>query len=143
MKKLFITLAMLSMVFAGCQKNELTAPENSSNESGKEVFIASVEEFEAQTKTSMNADRQVVWSAGDRLAIFQGSSLADEYQLKEASAGLANGSFVCVADKSEVNGDFSAGTELPCNVAFYPYSDDLILVGKMVEDAGTTFQLLL
>lgn len=130
MKRLILSLATLAAMFAGCQKHELEGTAHDE----KQAFVASVEGFGAQTRTSLAPGNYVVWSSGDCLAIFQGSSIADEYILAEGSAGLNSGSFKWVADNSTVNGDFSAGTELPCNVAFYPYSDDLNLTGDMEEN---------
>ena len=126
MRKLNILFTAMAWLFAGCHKPELVdhVTENLS-------FEATVEDFDIQTKTSLAPGNYVVWSSGDCLAIFQGSSIADEYILAEGSAGLNSGSFRWVADNNTVNGDFSAGTELPCNVAFYPYSADLTLTGDM------------
>ena len=72
------------------------------------MFSASVEEFAAQTKTALAPGNYVVWSAGDRLAIFQGSAIADEYKLAEGSEGLNGGSFQWVAKDNVVNGNFIA-----------------------------------
>ena len=128
MKKSFVSLAAMLLLLAGCQKPELvdTVGDNS-------AFEASFEAFDCQTKTSMNSSRKLVWSKGDRLAVFQGSSLADEYMLVESYAGKMNGDFAVVKDNSPVNGNFSAGSELPCNVAIYPYSDGLTLEGSVFE----------
>ena len=86
----------------------------------------------------MTSDKHVVWSAGDQAAIFQGSTLADRYEATESSAGQGNAIFEIIADNSTVNGNFSAGTELPCNVAVYPYADGLSLAGEVLQE-GTTY----
>lgn len=86
----------------------------------------------------MNSEKQVVWSSGDHLAIFQGSTLANEYRVSESSAGKTNGSFTRVIGSGD---DFYAGTELPCNVAFYPYVGDLTLSGAAVEDQGVVYSI--
>ena len=135
MKKIVITMATAAMtLFAGCQKPEVDAPVESDD-----VFTASVEEFDAQTKTAMNENRRIVWSTGDRLSIFQGSTIADEYVLADGSAGLSSGSFKWVSKDNEVNSDFGAGFELPCNVAFYPYAEGLLLDGDMLEDGKKVY----
>jgi uncharacterized protein (TIGR02145 family) len=105
---------------------------------GSTAFEASAEVFVPQTKTSMTSDKHVVWSAGDQAAIFQGSTLADRYEATESSAGQGNAVFEIIADNSTVNGNFSAGTELPCNVAVYPYADGLSLAGEVLQE-GTTY----
>ena len=77
MKKVFMTLAAVAAVFAGCQKPELDVQVENVV---KDTFTASMENFEAETKTALNG-LSVVWSDGDQLAIFQGSTLADKYEL--------------------------------------------------------------
>ena len=136
MKKLILLVVMAAMALVGCQKSELVGPTGSND-----VFTATVEGFCSQTKTSLTPENYVVWSADDRLAIFQGSAIADEYKLAEGSEGLNGGSFQWVAKDNVVNGDFNAGTELPCNVAFYPYSQRLILKGDMQDDGKKIFTL--
>jgi len=124
----------MAIAVASCQKSETAFPVS-------EQFTATVESFESQTKTSMTPEKYVVWSQNDRLAIFQGSTLADEYKVADASVGSANGTFSIVTDASDINGDFSAGTELPCNVAFYPFADDLSLTGSVLEDEGPVYEI--
>ena len=136
MKKLILLVVMAVMALAGCQKSEVVVLTESNG-----AFTASVEEFSAQTKTALTPENYVVWSSGDRLAIFQGSAIADEYQLAEGSAGLSGGSFKWVAKDNVVNDDFSAGTELPCNVAYYPYSQGMILKGDMQDDGKKIFTI--
>ena len=134
MKKITLSLAVAVIALASCQKPETALPV-------AEQFSASVESFESPTKTSMTPEKYVVWSQNDRLAIFQGSTLADEYKVSDASVGKANGTFSIVADDSNINGDFSAGTELPCNVALYPYADDLTLTGSALDDEETIYEI--
>ena len=135
MKKIVIALALAALL-AGCQKPEVECPVESND-----LFTASVEEFDAQTKTSMTENRRIVWSAGDRLSIFQGSTIADEYVLADGSAGLISGSFKWAGRDNEVNSDFGAGFELPCNVAFYPYAEGLLLDGDMLDDGKQTYTI--
>ena len=130
MKKIVLALAAVA-VLAGCQKPEVEVPVESND-----VFTASVEEFGAQTKTALASGNHVVWSAGDHIAIFQGSTLANEYEITESSAGKANATFTRVMSSGN---DFYAGTELPCNVAFYPYAEGLCLEGDMSADGKKAY----
>ena len=133
MKYRSLILVLSAIFMAGCQSLE------TSNQITDEVpFTASSESFQLQTRTSMNSEKQVVWSSGDHLAIFQGSTLANEYRVSESSAGKTNGTFTCVIGSGD---DFYAGTELPCNVAFYPYVADLTLSGAAVEDQGVAYSI--
>lgn len=134
MKYRSLILALSAIFMAGCQFLE------TSNQIIDEVpFTASSESFQPQTKTSMTQDRQVVWSQGDRLAIFQGATIADEYLVTDASAGKTNATFNIVNGNSQLNGSFSAGTEVSCNVALYPYAEDLSLVASALDEEETTF----
>jgi hypothetical protein len=45
-----------------------------------------------------------------------------------------------VSDNSGLNGGFSAGTEVPCNVALYPYAEGISLLGASL-DAGTAYKI--
>lgn len=136
MKKIAFMLAMSALLLASCQKND-----ELSLVSENEVFTASVESFDAQTKTSMTQNRQVVWSSNDRLAIFQGSTIADEYKATDASAGKSNAIFDIVSDNSEVNGSFSAGVEVSRNIALYPYADNLSLEASTLDDEGSAYEI--
>ena len=116
---MFMSLAAVAAVFAGCQKPELeVAPVEV-----KDAFTASVENFDA-TKTALDGNH-VVWSADDQLAIFQGFGVADLYEIADASAGSSSAKFVYKT--SGLGDDFYGGVEMndPRNVAFYPYAEGL------------------
>ena len=138
MKRFIFGLTFLATMFAGCQ----TEPLNEPLIVGSSVFDASTEVFVPQTKTSMTSDRLVVWSRNDRLAIFQGSTVADEYLVSDASVGNTNATFNIVTDNKEINGSFSAGTEVACNIAFYPYSANLSLASSALDDNKTLFKIV-
>ena len=128
MKKIIVSLAMFAAVFAGCQKSEVVDPAESVEQVAKQ-FVAVVEDFDSETKTSMDSNRDVLWSSGDRIAVFKGSTLGEEFLLEGESAGHKEGIFNNVATGS--TGDvFFAGTEISCNIGFYPYSSNYVLVAK-------------
>ena len=131
MKKIVLALA-LTAVLAGCQKQEVTETVVS------DKFNATVENFELCTKTAMNPDKQVVWSSGDCIALFRGSSLASKYKVSDSSVGKTNGVFSLVEKPGD---DFYAGNELPCNVAFYPYSESVVLSGTLLEEQGNAYKI--
>ena len=109
-------MAMVAASFASCQKPALDEPVEVND-----TFTASIEEYGSQTKTSMNTEKQTLWSVGDRVAIFRGKTTACEYKLTDESADSQSGTF------KWVSGDKTTGADVPCNVAYYPYADGLAL----------------
>ena len=98
----------------------------------RDIFNASVESFDDDTRTSLTAGLDVAWSEGDQLTIFRGNHLGDKYQIMNEYAGKPYGDFELVEENS-TGDNFSSGTELPANVAIYPYSENLA-IAKNVED---------
>lgn len=127
MQKILLSICLLSLAIVGCQQEFVeSAPEMKE----PAVFISETEEFELETKTALNSNRSVVWCAGDQLAIFQGSTIADKYQVRDSDAGSTNAHFSYVKEQGVVNGDFFAGTEtqIGTNIAIYPYEKNLSCV---------------
>lgn len=124
MHKVLLSICLLSLAIVGCQQEFV---ESAPQKPAPAVFISETEEFKAETKTSLNSNRSVVWCAGDQLAIFQGSTIADKYQVRDTDAGSTNAHFSYVKEQGTVNGDFVAGTEtqIGTNIAIYPYEKNL------------------
>lgn len=119
---LYICLSIV-LILSGCQTDPLREDMTPKGESD---FIATIENFDSQTKTSLTPENKIVWSSGDRLAIFQGSTIADTYAVNESFVGKSEGSFSLVSDNSgSLNSDFSSGMEIPANIAIYPYMEGL------------------
>lgn len=116
MKKFLIPLACLAMV-AGCQ--EIVVPEE--GPSGL-TFTSTMEDFSAGTKTSLFENRLVHWSQDDAIALFNGLSLADKYQVDDASVGTTEGRFTLTAS----NPDSGSAIGIHSNVAVYPYQEKMI-----------------
>lgn len=134
MKKIIVSLAMAAALLAGCQKSEMVDPLESV-ESVMPVakqFVATVEDYDSDTKTSMNSNREVLWSKGDRLAIFDGSTLGSEFVLADECDGQQTGVFNLVSNAS-LGDAFFAGTEISCTIALYPYSRNYSL---RIKDGG-------
>ena len=136
MKKIIVSAIILTSLLSCEDLKENEAPMLDTT-----MFEASMEDFSADTKTFRTQRNNIVWSEGDNLAVFQGCSVADKYQLIPATAGTSNGKFTIVSDNSgEVNGDFDAGMEITANIAFYPYAEGLSCVkaeSEYVEDIST------
>ncbi len=118
---------MMAVALAGCQETIVLSEK-------VETFEAIVEGFEGNTRTSIDNQKNILWSENDRLAIFQGCSVADKYQVTAETVGTGNGTFELIADNSsDVNDDFNSGVEIATNIALYPYAD-----GLSVSNANVT-----
>lgn len=133
MKKVIISLVTAILTIVSCQRQELLELVE------LDKFTASVEShISGDTKTSMNSNKQIVWSKEDCIAVFPGSTLAKKYQVTDESVGQTNAEFVLAKSVGE---SFYAGSELLCNVAFYPYSTTLVLSGTLLEGKGTAYKV--
>lgn len=120
MRKLYyLAMAVMLTAMVGCQKDDEII--NVQNNVLK-TFYATFENG-AETRTSLDADNNVLWSTGDQISVFAGST--------------ANNSFILKAGENTTYGEFkvnslSAGTEsngststLSANVAYYPYDSNV------------------
>lgn len=121
---------IMAVALAGCQETIVLSEK-------VETFEAIVEGFEGNTKTSIDNQKNILWSENDRLAIFQGCSIADKYQVTAETAGTGNGTFELIADNSgDVNDDFNSGVEIATNIALYPYADGLSVSNTNVTNGN-------
>ena len=134
MKKLLTILCTaLLLAVTGCQQVEPL--EESAVVTGAE-FAAQIEEFGDGTKTSLAGGNSVVWSSGDQIAIFQGRSIADRYQVDEDHVGTRSGTFKIVA-----HGEGNAASSFLTNIALYPYEEDLRCVPTVEDGEVTSYQI--
>ena len=120
MKKRFVYSFLAALAVCSCQVEEIdeTAKE-STLEVIKEakVFTAIIDETTSpETRTSLDAEGNVLWKQGDQVSIFAGSTINEQYQVTDASDGKTAASLNKVSDPG-----FVAGTDIDHNVAFYPY----------------------
>ncbi len=127
MKKPFTILcASILLAAIGCRQIEPLVEQELSD--GPE-FTAHIEDFDVPSKTSLAKGSSVVWSSGDQVAIFQGTSVADRYQVKNESVGTKNGIFTIIA-----KGDGSPASTFQTNIALYPYEEGLECT-PVIEDS--------
>lgn len=88
------------------------------------VFTAVIEDgfSGGETRTSLDADGNVLWKRGDQVSIFAGSTVNEQYQVSDASDGKTSASLEKVSGTG-----FVAGVEIENNVAFYPYAARVLL----------------
>ena len=99
-------------------------------------FSAEIEAFGSDTKTALAYGNSVVWSAGDQLAIFQGKSVADKYQVKSDWVGTTSGTFEIVA-----NGTGTPAATFETNIAVYPYEENLDCTPITENGAVVSYQI--
>lgn len=122
-------LMLILLAATSCRQHEPLIEQELSD--GPE-FTAQIEEFDVLSKTLLANGNSVVWSAGDQIAIFQGKSVADRYQVKEEFVGTKNGIFTIVA-----KGDGSPASTFQTNIALYPYEEGLECT-PVIEDSEVT-----
>ena len=126
-------ILMILLLVVACQQVEpLIEPEPAV---GPE-FSAQIEAFGSDTKTALAYGNSVVWSTDDQVAIFQGESVADKYQVKSDRVGMTSGVFEIVA-----NGSGTSTETFQTNVALYPYQDGLICSSIVEDEVLTSYQI--
>ena len=123
MKKVFVYSLLTILAITGCQTQELERlnPEDNNEvliQKDSKVFTAVIDDdFNAETKTSLDGEGNVLWKRGDQVSIFAGSTVNEQYQVSDDSDGKT----AATLNKIPA-GDFVAGTDIDNNVAFYPYA---------------------
>ena len=138
MKQLLtILFTALFLLLGACQQVELPMEEAApqGGVTGPE-FSAKIEDFGAETKTALANGSSVVWSAGDQIAIFQGTEAADTYQVDEKCVGTTEGRFGIVA-----KGESLAGDVFDANIAIYPYQAGLTVTPVVEDGQPTAYQI--
>ena len=112
---LLVTLAICS-----CQEEKLDI-----NNLEPSRFTASIEDNYSGglTKTSLDEHGNVLWTKGDKVSIFAGNTVNEQYQVTDDSDGKASASLDKVASSG-----FVAGSEIDNNVAYYPYASGISIV---------------
>ena len=117
MKKLLLFVLPACLAFA-CQTFEPALQEPLSDE----IYVSM--EGICATRTSMDENNNVLWSAGDQLVAFMQTTLPCRYQIKEQYVGSNAGGFTKVDEPADGD-DLETGSELGHNVILYPYSSEV------------------
>ena len=132
MVRILLILALLILA-AACQQVE---PLSETMVAEGPEFTAENEGFDAQTRTELAYGNSVVWSSGDNIAVFQGSSVADKYIVKNDYVGSKSGAFSIVE-----NGKGTSSASFQANIAVYPYTDELTCTPVIQNGAVTSYQI--
>ena len=131
MKKIVWAVFAAMATISSCQIEE---PYNDEALCDNDIFYAAICD-EGSSKTVMDENNNIRWSAGDQLVIFKKTSVGLKYQIQDSYVGKTFGYFSKVTSLSGSD-DFGAGMTLDHNVAYYPY-----LSGVSAEKRNTGYEL--
>ena len=94
MKKVFYLVAVATLAFISCQKQDINPTDNDTP--GKPLtFKASIEQLAETTKATINNDNQLVWAENDLIGIYfpDWGDKNQPFRLDAADAGQTDGTF--------------------------------------------------
>ena len=136
MKRIYFKLALGLSLLSGCQILEQPQDTGYHESVSEPEFEVQLEGCNDATKTALTSERSIIWSAEDQLAVFQGHSVADTYQVKPDCVGTSHGNFEIVTQA-----DGEAEAELQANVAIYPYQAGLECLPVSENGAVISYQI--
>ena len=120
MKRIIYYLS-IALIVAGCYE-EITP------DMTDDGFVAVIEDFADETKTSLTSGNYVAWSEDDRIGVFQGVSTPDCFQVAYNSVGSTKASF----DAVSTSGSSGYDKEYKENIAIYPYNSKVACLTNKV-----------
>lgn len=114
MKKLIIIAAALTL--GACSQFEEFDAAPSCTVEAPTTIEASIEKPQSDTRTYVDNENMLHWTAGDQISYFPGIAANVQYRFK-GETGATGGSF------EKLTSDAVTGTELNCNYAVYPYNE--------------------
>lgn len=129
MKQFKFSAFLLAVLCLSCQEEvslgnlDAAGPQDSAI-----VFKAESEPYEVKTSC---LDGDILWNAGDRISVFQGSDANGLYQVTAESAGSTSAELVPVPE-----GGSAEGSVFDANIAVYPYSSD-----NSVQQNGEVYEV--
>ncbi len=133
MKRNLVLLFVGASMVMACQQNQIDVQQMEDD-----VFYAAIENDD-QTRTTLDENNNVMWSANDQLTIFKKSSINSKYQVASSSAGKTTGTFTKVYAGND--DEFTAGGELDHNVAVYPYQEQLAVSRADDADLASRYEI--
>lgn len=129
--RLIAAASIAVSAMTGCQEEQFRGDMDPDN------YYASVETFDGKTKTALGADRSVVWSADDRIAVFENGT-GTAYQILDSYVGKSSGEFSLVEGLTTDG----ASDDADVTVAAYPFDEGLNMFAvseDTYEITGLTF----
>lgn len=125
MKKFFYLISILAFSsFFSCQ-NEMTVLDDSLGNAVMEISASIENEMGSRTQLDGAQNNGVVWSSNDKLSVFLGNTMNQEFTL-ESGAGEGNATFKGSGDMY-INAGTETNVETQANVAYYPFASDVSL----------------
>ena len=124
MKKYFSLICLLTILFCGCNQEELV--NNQSTTSENRTFTASFEQKES--RTYIEEGNLLRWTEGDQISLFIGSTFNNQYQF-DGETGDNASTF------SPVSQSAGTGNALNAHYAVYPYASDVEIAKEGVITA--------
>lgn len=121
-----IAAVVASLIAVSCSRIE-----NNEELSAARKFHASFETPASVTKTYLDSDHKLLWTADDRLSVFEGNTYNQQYRYT-GQTGETSADF----EKVQTSG-FHSGNELDANYSIYPYLSD----NKISNDGTMTISL--
>ena len=126
MKRLFILLATLPLLLCGCSSFD------GQNDTPIQPLTKEVQAgFAKETRTYVENERLLRWHEDDRLTVFYGNTLNDQYKFK-GKTGDNSGTFSLVP-----SGELGTGNTLANIYGIYPYNAD----ARITDDGIITYSL--
>lgn len=120
--KAYLPLLLLAAVVSSCAKDDVAEG------SGPRVFRTGMEPV-ADTRTHLNESLLNRWDADDRVSVFAGNTVNQQYRF-DGATGADGGTFTRVGSSSS-----SSVSTLPVNISVYPYQNTT----SVSEDGTITF----
>lgn len=120
MKPIVSYICLLALLLSGCTQEEMLRNGTSASGEGR-TFTTSFEQNES--RTYLEEGRLSRWTEGDRISLFDASTLNNQY-LFAGDTGDSGGTFFMLS-KPE-----GTGTTLATNYAVYPYDKDMTISSK-------------
>lgn len=120
MKRHLLYGFLFALVAAGCYQEELSVTPQTDCEG--RTYTASFEDNE--TRTYVEDDVLLRWTAGDQISLFDGNTLNRQYKF-DGETGDNSGTF------SIVDAPYGSGNDLTANYAVYPYAS-----GVKISESG-------
>ena len=112
--RLIAAASIAVSAMTGCQEEQFRGDMDPDN------YYASVETFDGKTKTALGADRSVVWSSDDMIAVFENGE-GTAYQILDSYVGKSSGEFSLVEGLTTDG----ASDDADVTVAAYPFNEGL------------------